>query len=89
MEFLDGFRPVRPLARLRQLGGRAIDFGARHTMYPAESDRRTSNHIKDAPEVDPQGVLAFDEATAVARGVDAVVRAFPGTEIVTQPDDAA
>lgn len=88
MEFLDGFRPVRPVARIRQAGSRVLDFASRHTMLPAESDTRTSNYIRDrAPEV-PQGQFDFEGADVV-RAVDTVVRAFPGTEVVPQPDDAA
>ena len=89
MEFLDGFRPVRPLHRLRQAGGQLLDFASRHTMLPAETDGRTSNHIKDRVEPDAQGQFAFTEADVVAGAVDTVVRAFPGAEVVPQPDDAA
>lgn len=88
MEFLDGFKPVRPIARVRAIGSRALDFGARHIFLPAETDLKTSNHIREHAN-EAQGQFDFTEAD-VTRAVGNVIHAFPGAELVPPtPDDAA
>lgn len=64
--------------RVRDISRRVVDGLGGLSMLPAATDRKTSTHIRDAAPA------------TEAEAVDAVVRAFPGTEVVRpQPDDAA
>lgn len=61
---------------VRTIPRRVVDGLAQVSMLPSSTDLKTSTHIRDT-------------APTEAQAVENVVRAFPGTEVAPQPDDAA